>query len=223
MDAIENDRADLAFEYFSKVDLESDENFAVIANYFLYRNDPFSGLCALSILSGDGFYGLLPEVRAAYREYANFLTEGVGAAGRMNEIPSEEVLPSQILGLRTSALTFLDGPESGERYFRYVSKLVELSEDTSRQIEVDVFIIGTLAPVHDREALKWAISDEEASDNREQALVDLLSLEARLLAETYRECATDPKYREAYVSLLMGLSAFFSKWDAELSAFFREA
>ena len=69
----------------------------------------------------------------------------------------------------------------------------------------------------------FAAYGEEAKEDREQSLVDLLATDARLLAETYRECATDPARRTAYSSMLCQLSDFFAGHDPELSGFVREA
>lgn len=100
---------------------------------------------------------------------------------------------------------------------------MNLSEDTDRQEEIDVTVIGALAPCHEPDAMGFAVYGEDAKEGREQSFVDLLATDARLLAETYRECATDPKRRTAYSSMLCRFSDFFADYDPELSGFFREA
>ncbi len=109
------------------------------------------------------------------------------------------------------------------RYFRFLSGLVTLSEDTERQDEIDVTVIGALAPCHDEGAMGFAVYGDSAKDDREQSLIDLLAIEARLLAEEYRFCATNAETRGAYSELLFLMSEFFATQDLELSAFFREA
>lgn len=223
LDACEKGRMAAAKEFYGKMDASAPENFGAIAEYHSYVGDLFSGMCALSSHPGVLFGDLSPELRREYCAYADSLVEDVPADGKLKELPSAETFPAKLVALRASAVTFLRGPEAGERYFRFVSSAVALSEDTGRQEEIDVTVIGALAPCHDLEAMGFAVFGEDAKEGREQSLVDLLAIDARLLAETYRECAIDPKRRTAYSSMLCRLSDFFVGYDPELSGFFREA
>jgi len=223
LDACEKDRMAAAKEYYDKIDVSAPENFGAIAEYYSYAGDLFTGMCVLSPHPGILFGDLSPELRREYEAYADSLVEDVPANGMLEEVPSAETFPAKLVALRAMAATFLKGPEAGERYFRFLSSAVNLSEDTKHQEEIDVTVIGALAPCHDENAIGFATYGEDAKEGREQTLVDLLSYDARLLAEAYRECATDPKRRTAYSSMLCRLSDFFAAYDPELSGFFREA
>lgn len=223
LDACEKGRMSAAKEYYDKIDVSAPENFGAIAEYHSYAGDLFAGMCVLSPHPGVLFGDLSPELRREYEAYADSLAEDVPVDGNLKELPSAEAFPAKLVALRASAVTFLKGPEAGERYFRFVSDAVGLSEDTDRQEEIDVTVIGALAPCHDPEAMGFAAYGEDAKEGREQSLIDLLATDARLLAETYRECATDPQRRTAHSSMLCRLSDFFASYDPELSAFFREA
>lgn len=49
---------------------------------------------------------LSPEMRHSYETYAEALCEKVAADGALLKLPEPDVLPSELVGLRSLALTF---------------------------------------------------------------------------------------------------------------------
>ncbi len=82
---------------YAKIDKSAPENFSTIAAYRAYEGDYFAGLCEMSPHPGVMSADLSKEMRHAYETYAASLCEDVGMDGKMEELPSSEEFPSQLV------------------------------------------------------------------------------------------------------------------------------
>lgn len=217
LSALEKGETSRAAAYFAEVDREDPSNCSVVAAYRLATGSPFQGLSDLSRFPHSLLLELSPDVRAAYREYAESLTAELPAEGAV----PVGTLPSVLLASRSAAYSFASSPAASARYFGLLLRVIRETEGAPEESAVDETLIGLLAPIHDPSALGFVQGDSEI---RTQVLAALLSEEAKAFAAAFQDCLTaKASLRREYSAMLLAASELLGHFGEDLSGFLREA
>lgn len=220
--ACEKGDTEAAAKYYAAIDAEDPSNAAAVAGYHLVTDDLFGGLALLSAYPSEAAAGIPENWQDEYRAYADAVLVDVPEDGKIESEPDIEALPERLLALRANAHSFQMGVSHALRYAEFVDSALKTSEDGPSEYEVDVAIIGFLAPIHDESAFGYANATDD--ELRADAMVQLLIDDMKTLAETYSdEALGNGVARREYSSFLIKASEMFARFDEEASLFFRNA
>lgn len=220
--ACEKGDTEAAARYYAAIDSEDPANAAAVAGFHLAMDDVFGGLAIISAYPPEAASGIPQNWLDEYRAYADAVLVDVPEDGKTGFRLDIEALPEHLLALRANAHSFRMGTSHALRYAEFVDSVLKSSEDGPSECEVDVAIIGLLAPIHDESAFGYAnAADDEL---RTDAMVQLLIDDMKTLAETYsEETLGNEAARREYSSFLIKASEMFARFDDEASLFFRNA